>query len=151
MIFEEAEAASFRRICAIVSGLFGTRAALSSLVPRIAVWLAGNAIYKLRSDLIGHPLRLDLARFERTKVGDTILRLFNQADGMGNFVGVTTVNAVRDFVTVIIVAGWLIFKSPILFLAAAIFFPVVILMQRISPTPTRRTSGPPPRPPRSPA
>jgi ATP-binding cassette subfamily B protein len=133
VIFEEAEAASLWRICAIVFGLFATRAALSYLVPRIAVWLAGNAIYKLRSDLIGHYLQLDLAYFERTKVGDTILRLFTQADMMGNFVGVTTVNAVRDFVTVVIVAGWLIFKSPILFLAAAIFIPVVIvLMQRIS-------------------
>ena len=135
VIFEEAEIASLWRICALVFGLFATRAALSYAVPRIAVWLAGNAIYKLRSDLIGHYLKLDLAFFERTKVGDTILRLFTQADSMGNFVGVTTVNAVRDFVTVVIVAGYLIWKSPILFLAAAIFIPVVIvLMQRISHT-----------------
>jgi ATP-binding cassette subfamily B protein/subfamily B ATP-binding cassette protein MsbA len=135
VIFEEAQAANLWRICALVFGLFATRAVLSYLVPRIAVWLAGNAIYKMRSDLIGHLLQLDLAYFERTKVGDTILRLFTQADGMGQFVGVTTVNAVRDFVTVVIVAGWLIYKSPMLFLSAAIFIPVVILlMQRISHT-----------------
>lgn len=133
VIFESAELLQLARICAIVFFLFVARAVLSYLVPRISVWLASDAIVKLRTDLINHLLRLDLAYFERTKVGETILRLVNQADAMGTFVGVATVNAVRDFVTVVIVAGYLIYKSPILFAAAAIFIPIVILiMQTVS-------------------
>jgi ATP-binding cassette subfamily B protein/subfamily B ATP-binding cassette protein MsbA len=131
VIFDSSDLGQLVRICGIVFLLFATRALLSYLVPRIAVWLASDAILKLRSDLIRHLLKLDLAYFERTKVGDTILRLVNQADGMGTFVGVTTVGAVRDFVTVIIVAGYLILKSPLLFIAAAIFIPVVIFIMQV--------------------
>jgi ATP-binding cassette subfamily B protein/subfamily B ATP-binding cassette protein MsbA len=133
VIFDSSDLVQLARICAVVFFLFATRALLSYLVPRIAVWLASNAIVKLRSDLISHLLKLDLAYFERTKVGNTILKLANQANGLGNFVGVATVRAVRDFVTVIIIAGYLIYKSPILFLAAAIFIPVgIAIMQAVS-------------------
>lgn len=131
VIFEEASVWQLARVCAFVFLLFSVRALLSYLVPRLSVWLAGDAIVKLRTDLINHLLRLDLAFFERTKAGDIILRLVNQADGMGGFVGQTTVGAVRDAVTVIIVAGYLILKSPVLFIAAVIVIPLIILMMQM--------------------
>ena len=131
VIFENAEISALIRICAIVFGLFMARAALSYLVPRLSVWLAGNAIVKLRSDLIEHLLKLDLSYFERTKAGDIILRLVNQADGMSGFVGQTTVGAVRDAVTVVIVAGYLVMKSTILFTSALIVIPAIILMMQL--------------------
>ena len=53
--------------------LFAVRAALSWLVPRLSVWLASDAVVKLRADLTAHLLQQDLSYFERTKVGDTIL------------------------------------------------------------------------------
>lgn len=133
VIFEDGSLRQLALICGYVFFLFAVRAALSYLVPRLSVWLASDAVVKLRSDLTAHLLQQDLAHFERTKVGDTILRLFTQSDAMGNFVGVTTVGAARDAVTVVIVAGYLIYKSPLLFLGAVVFIPIVIfLMQQIS-------------------
>ncbi|MEJ6396145.1 ABC transporter ATP-binding protein [Gymnodinialimonas sp. 2305UL16-5] len=133
VIFEDGQLYQLALICAYVFFLFAVRALLSYLVPRLSVWLASDAIVKLRADLTAHLLMQDLSYFERTKVGDTILRLVNQADGMGRFIGVGTVGAVRDAVTVVIVAGYLIYKSPLLFVGAVIFIPVVIfLMQQIS-------------------
>jgi len=133
VIFESDQLSELARICMFVFLLFALRALFSYLVPRISVWIASDAIVKLRTDLTSYLLQQDLAYFERTKAGDTILKLVNQADGMGTFVGVATVGAVRDAVTVVIVAGYLIYKSPILFLGAAIFIPVIIvLMQSVS-------------------
>jgi ATP-binding cassette subfamily B protein/subfamily B ATP-binding cassette protein MsbA len=131
VIFDSASMRELAKVCALVFLLFSVRAALSYLVPRISVWIATGAIVKLRTDLINHLLRLDLAYFERTKAGDIILRLVNQADAMSGFVGQTTVGAVRDAVTVIIVAGYLILKSPILFGAAVIVIPLIILMMQM--------------------
>ncbi len=125
VIFENAEMRKLIEVCLLVFLLFSVRAILSYLVPRISVWLASSAIAQMRVDLTNHLLRLDLAYFERKKTGDTILRLVNQADGMGMFVGSATVNALRDAIAVIIVAGYLAIKSPILFLAAATFIPAV--------------------------
>jgi len=75
--------------------------------------------------LIDHLMVLDLAYFERTSSGDIILRLVNQAHDLSDFVGQTTVSAVRDVATVVIVSGYLIYKSPILFLSTVVVMPFV--------------------------
>lgn len=130
VIFEDESYSELIRVCIIVFFLFATRGALSYAVPRLSMWLASNAVLKLRQDLIDHLLVLDLAYFERTKTGELILRLVNQADNLAQFVGQATVNAVRDAVTIVIVSGYLIYKSPILFTAAAIVIPSIILMMQ---------------------
>src|SRR5680860_762172 len=130
VIFDDGSIQKLIQVCAIVFLLFATRGLLSYVVPRISVWLAGNAVRSMRQDLIRHYLRLDLAYFERTKSGDIILRLVNQVDGLSTFVGQGTVGAARDFVTVLVVSGYLIYKSAILFAAAIIVIPVLILVMR---------------------
>ena len=130
VIFDEGSVLQLVKVCAIVFFLFATRALLSYVVPRLSVWLASNAVRSMRQDLIRHLLRLDLAYFENTKSGEIILRVVNQVDGLSDFVGQGTVAAVRDFVTVIVVSGYLIYKSPILFTAAIIVIPVLILVMR---------------------
>ena len=131
VIFENADFGQLLRVCATVFGLFAARAALSYLVPRISVWLASGAARELRRDLIAHLLTLDLAYFERTKSGEIILRLVTQAEGLSSFVSQASVGAVRDAITVVIVAAYLILKSPLLFLAALIVIPVIILMMQV--------------------
>ncbi|MBM1715927.1 ABC transporter ATP-binding protein, partial [Sulfitobacter geojensis] len=54
----------------------------------------------------------------------------NQAHDLSDFVGQTTVSAVRDVATVVIVSGYLIWKSPWLFLSTIIVMPFVPLMVR---------------------
>jgi ATP-binding cassette subfamily B protein/subfamily B ATP-binding cassette protein MsbA len=131
VIFDSADLRQLTWVCVMVFLLFTTRAVLSYLVPRLSAWLASDAIARLRNDLIHHLLRLDLAYFERNKAGETILRLVNQADAMSMFVGTATVGALRDAIAVVIVAGYLIYKSPILFLAAAVFIPVVLAVMQV--------------------
>lgn len=130
VIFEDGSLSQLIKVCAFVFLLFGTRAVLSYVTPRISVWLASNAVRSMRQDLIKHLLRLDLSYFEKTKSGDIILRLVSQVDSLSHFVGQGTVAAVRDLATVIVVSGYLIYKSPLLFTAAMIVIPVLVLMMR---------------------
>ena len=130
VIFEGGAPRELIKVCGIVFLLFAIRAALSYIVPRLSTWLASNAVRKMRQDLINHYLKLDLSYFERTKSGDIILRLVNQVDGLSTFVGQGTVNAVRDTVTIIVVSGYLVYKSPILFAAAIIVIPALALVMR---------------------
>jgi ATP-binding cassette subfamily B protein/subfamily B ATP-binding cassette protein MsbA len=131
VIFENGSIGDLAQICGFVFLLFAIRAALSYGTPRMSQWLASNAVLEMRRDMITAYLRLDLSYFERTKTGDIILRLVNQADGLSNFVGQATVNAVRDFVTIIIISGYLVYKSPLLFSAAIIIIPCIVLMMQV--------------------
>jgi len=131
VIFDSAAVADLIRVCGIVFLLFVIRGALSYIVPRLSAILVGDAMAKLRRDVIDHLLQLDLQYFERTKASDLILRLVRQVDAIGLFVSQTLVGAVRDAVTVVIVAGYLILKSPILFLAAVLVIPAIILLMQV--------------------
>ena len=128
VIFESGSAWELARVCVIVFLLFAVRGLMSYLSPRLSVWLASNAVLEMRDDMINHLMLLDLSYFERTKSGEIILRMVNQAQDLSLFVGQATVNAVRDAVTVIIVSGYLVYLSPQLFLAAVIIIPVIILI-----------------------
>ncbi len=133
VIFEDGALRDLIRVCAIVFGLFTTRALMSYLIPRLSVWLASDAVMRMRRDLIDHLMTLDLAYFERTHSGEIILRLVNQAEGLSQFVGQATVNAARDAATILIVSGYLFYKSPALFVCALIVVPMIMLMlQKVS-------------------
>ena len=133
VIFDKGDINGLYGVCAMVMGIFTVRAIMSYCVPRLSVWLASDAVFKMRRDLINHLMTLDLAFFERTKSGDLILRLVNQAQDLSDFIGQTTVNAVRDAVTVIIVSGYLTWKSPQLFLLVVLIMPTIsIVVKRIS-------------------
>ncbi|WP_101068409.1 ABC transporter ATP-binding protein [Roseovarius salinarum] len=126
VIFESGAVAELVRVCALVFVLFGIRALVSYLVPRFTAWISNDAIYEMRKDLIAHMMTLDLAYFENTKSGEIIHRLVTQTQQLGIFVGLSTANAVRDAVTVVIVSGYLIYKNPILFSTAIVVLPFII-------------------------
>ncbi|MEM1428613.1 MAG: ABC transporter ATP-binding protein [Pseudomonadota bacterium] len=128
VIFEDGQFSDLLRVCVIVVILFSVRAVMSYAVPRLSVYLASHAVQELRQDLIDRLMMLDLEFFERTKPGEIILRLVNQAQNLSTFVGTATVNAVRNAVTILIVSGYLIYKSALLFLAAVVILPAVLLL-----------------------
>ncbi|MDF3351800.1 ABC transporter ATP-binding protein [Sulfitobacter sp. KE34] len=133
VIFDNGDVAGLVKVCGMVLGIFLLRAVMSYWVPRLSAWLASNAVYKMRRDLIDHMMTLDLAFFERTKSGDLILRLVNQAQDLSGFIGQTTVNAVRDTVTVVAVSGYLIWKNAPLFVLVIVVIPIItIVVRRIS-------------------
>lgn len=130
VIFEKGDRAGLLRVCFMVMAIFSVRAIMSYAVPRLSIWVASDAVFKLRRDLINHIMVLDLAYFEKTKAGEIMLRLVNQAQDMSQFLGQTTVNAVRDAVTLLIVSGYLIWKSPILFMSVVVVLPLVAFVVR---------------------
>lgn len=130
VIFDKGEASALYGVCAMVLAIFTIRGIMSYCVPRISVWLASDAVFKMRRDLINHLMTLDLAYFERTKSGDIILKLVNQAQDLSQFIGQTTVNAVRDAVTVIIISGYLTWKSPLLFAMVVVILPTISFVAR---------------------
>ena len=126
VIFDSGTMGQLAWVCAIVFGLFAVRGLMSYLVPLITVWISNEAIYEMRRDLIGHLMALDLAYFERTKSGEIIQKVVTQTQQLGVFVALSVANAVRDAITVVIVAAYLIWKNPILFVSAIVVLPFII-------------------------
>ena len=75
-----------------------------------------------------HILRLPQSYFDKTSSGDLILRLVNQVQELSTFVGQTTVKALRDTATVVIVSAYLIYKNILLFSIALIVIPLIALL-----------------------
>jgi ATP-binding cassette subfamily B protein/subfamily B ATP-binding cassette protein MsbA len=78
-------------------------------------------------------LRLDLAYFDRTGSGDILHRIVTQTQTLGHFIGLSSVNALRDAVTVVIVSAYLIWMNALLFGAAVLVLPVIVwVMNHVS-------------------
>ena len=138
VIFEDGNFTDLLLICGFVVLAFGVRAVISFVVPVISARISGDAIMKLRNHLIGKVVFLNQSYFDETNSGDMILRLVSQADQVGQFVGKVTVNAVRDSLTILIVSGYLIYKSAILFLTAVVVLPVIFLILKLVSEKIRR-------------
>ena len=109
-------------------GAFGLRALISYVVPVLSVRLASEAVLKLRGQLINKVVHLNQDYFDHNSSSELILRMVSQVDGLSQFVGQTIVNAVKDSITILIVSGYLIYKSAILFVAALIVLPVIFFI-----------------------
>jgi len=128
VIFDSGDMQDLLRVCAIVFGLFMIRGVISYLTARLSAILASGAVKELRIDMINHMMTLDLAYFERTRSGIVMNRLVRQTGTLSALVGQSTVNALRDVVTIAVVAVYLIYKSAILFAAAVIVIPAIVLL-----------------------
>ena len=126
VIFDDGQVTDLFLVCAMVFGLFTVRGVTSYIVPRLSTWLASNAVLEMRRHLVERLLGLHLSFFDRTTSGEVILKIVQQAQGLSQFVGQATVNAVRDAVTVLIVSGYLIYKAPTLFLTAVVIAPLIL-------------------------
>ena len=131
VIFENGAMHDLIWICGMVFLVFFYRGITSFVVPRVSALIASDAVMKLRNDLIAHMMTLDLAYFERTTTGEFILRLVHQAEALSGFVGQTTIRAVRDISTVLIVSGYLFYQQPVLFSVAALVIPLLLLAMQI--------------------
>lgn len=125
-IFDKGDTAQLLWVCAAVFGLFAFRGIASYIVARMSAWIAFDAVATMRQDLIARLISLDLSYFERTKPGEVIMRLVQQAENLAVFVGQGTINAVRDALTIIIISAYLIYKQPILFMAGILVQPMIL-------------------------
>tara|TARA_E500000075_G_scaffold63801_1_gene57394 strand:- start:2980 stop:4794 length:1815 start_codon:yes stop_codon:yes gene_type:complete len=131
VIFEQGDIMDLLWICLVVFLIFMVRALVSFVVPTLSVRLASGAVLELRSDLIRHVLYMDQRFFDRTNASDLILRFVNQVEALSQFVGRTTVEAVRDVTTIVIISGYLIYKSALLFGVALLLLPIIFLLMRM--------------------
>ncbi len=131
VIFEQGDIIDLLWICLMVFLIFTVRALVSFVVPTLSVRLASGAVLELRSDLIRHVLYMDQRFFDRTNASDLILRFVNQVEALSQFVGRTTVEAVRDVATIVIISGYLIYKSALLFGVALLLLPIIFLLMRM--------------------
>ena len=131
VIFDQGDIMDLLWICLVVFLIFMVRALVSFVVPTLSVRLASGAVLELRSDLIRHVLYMDQRFFDRTNASDLILRFVNQVEALSQFVGRTTVEAVRDVTTIVIISGYLIYKSALLFGIALLLLPIIFLLMRM--------------------
>ena len=115
-------------VCLAILLIFSVRAFTSFVIPTISAKLSTAALLELRHDLTRHILHLPQAYFDKTSAGDLILRLVNQVQELSNFVGQTTVKAVRDAATVLIVSSYLIYKNFYLFSIALVVIPLIAFL-----------------------
>ena len=115
-------------VCLAILGIFSVRAFTSFVIPTISAKLSTAALFELRSNLAQHILKLPQSYFDQINSGDLILRLVNQVQELSTFVGQTTVKALRDTATVLIVSSYLIYKNVYLFSIALFVIPFVALL-----------------------
>ena len=128
VIFESGEFSELIGVCLAVLLIFSVRAFTSFVIPTISAKLSTSALFELRRDLTHHILRLPQSYFDETSSGDLILRLVNQVQELSTFVGQTTVKAMRDAATVLIVSSYLIYKNIYLFSIALVVIPLIAFL-----------------------
>ena len=115
-------------VCLAILLIFTVRAFTSFIIPTISAKLSTSALLELRHDLTQHILRLPQSYFDKTSSGELILRLVNQVQELSTFVGQTTVKAMRDTATVVIVSGYLVYKNILLFSIALVVIPLIAFL-----------------------
>lgn len=115
-------------VCFAILIIFSVRAFTSFVIPTISAKLSTSALFELRHDLTQHILCLPQSYFDKISSGDLILRLVNQVQELSTFVGQTTVKAMRDAATVLIVSSYLIYKNIYLFSIALVVIPLIAFL-----------------------
>ena len=128
VIFETGTFEELIWVCLAILGIFSVRAFTSFVIPTISAKLSSAALFELRRDLTDHILRLPQTYFDAINSGHLILRLVNQLQELSTFVGQTTVKALRDTATVVIVSSYLIYKNIYLFSIALVVIPVIAFL-----------------------
>ena len=89
-------------------------------------WVSARAIHDLRVRLFSHLQGQSLDYFGTAKTGDLLSRLVNDTQTLQQVASSALGTVLRDPLTVLIVAGLLIVKEPMLTVLALIIFPVVV-------------------------
>ena len=128
VIFSSGKFSELIWVCFAILLIFSVRAFTSFVIPTISAKLSTYALFELRHDLTQHILHLPQSYFDKTSSSDLILRLVNQVQELSAFVGQTTVKAMRDTATVIIVSGYLMYKNIYLFSIALVVIPLIAFL-----------------------
>src|SRR5262245_41086804 len=107
----------------------------------VAGRLGLDVVRDLRLKLYTHLHRLPVAAHDRTPAGVFLARVTEDVVAVHNLVGTQTLTALTDLGTLLAAAGWFLTRSPRLFVVAAWFVPVYLLLFSRFARPIRRGSA----------
>lgn len=90
-------------------------------------WVGARAVHDLRCRLFAHLQGLSLDFFSASRTGDLMSRVVNDTQALQGLIASALGTLVRDPVTILLLAGYLIFKQPRLTMIALVVFPVVVV------------------------
>jgi subfamily B ATP-binding cassette protein MsbA len=90
-------------------------------------WVSVRAITDLRARLFNHLVGLSLDFMHKTSTGDLMSRITVDTSSVQRIINSALPTMVKDPVTVISLASWLLFKQPKLTLLSAILLPAAVL------------------------
>jgi len=90
-------------------------------------WVAVRAVMDLRTQLFAHLQNLSLAFFHGTRTGDLISRISNDTYALTKTISTALPVMIRDPLTLLVLAGALLWQQPRLTLISLVVMPVCIL------------------------
>jgi ATP-binding cassette, subfamily B, multidrug efflux pump len=112
--------------------IFGALAVVGAGVSVLREWLMNRTgqriVFELRNRLFAHLLRLPMAWYDRHAVGWTVTRATSDVDALSELFTTGVATLAYDMLTIVVVAGLLIWISPQLSLVALLMLPAMLLV-----------------------
>ena len=117
-------------ILAATLGLYLLSAVCSFIQGWVLTYISQKTCYEFRREIAQKIDRLPVGHFEKTSIGDTLSRITNDVDTLGQSLNQGISQLITSSVTVIGVLGMMIYINPIAALVAVCIVPVSLILVR---------------------
>ena len=118
-------------ILAATLGLYLLSAVCSFIQGWVLTYISQKTCYEFRREIAQKIDRLPVGYFEKTSIGDTLSRITNDVDTLGQSLNQGISQLITSSVTVIGVLGMMIYINPIAALVAVCIVPVSLVLVRV--------------------
>lgn len=118
-------------ILAATLGLYLLSAVCSFIQGWVLTYVSQKTCYEFRREIAQKIDRLPVGYFEKTSIGDTLSRITNDVDTLGQSLNQGISQLITSSVTVIGVLGMMIYINPIAALVAVCIVPVSLVLVRV--------------------
>lgn len=118
-------------ILAATLGLYLLPAVCSFIQGWVLTYISQKTCYEFRREIAQKIDRLPVGYFEKTSIGDTLSRITNDVDTLGQSLNQGISQLITSSVTVIGVLGMMIYINPIAALVAVCIVPVSLVLVRV--------------------
>jgi len=123
--FVERDADTLRLFAGLLLGLLVLQGVAFFLSQYLSSWISLQLVKRLRLEAHDRLLAMPYAAFEQLSTGQLVSRLTYQANETAKATGKVIVTVFRDAVTVVLIAGYMVYLSPWLILIMALVLPLV--------------------------
>jgi len=113
-------------IVCLIPAVMLIRGVLSYLNLYLTSWAAARSIGDLRAHLFNHLQNLPLSFFSRASTGDLISRVVNDTQVVYGIISNSLTTVIKDPVTILVLASYLIFREPILTIISLAVMPLCL-------------------------